>query len=749
MNNETRRTAADRAVLLLSLALFAVVLVRTAWLCDDAYITLRVVDNFVNGHGLVWNAGERVQVYTHPFWLFVLALPYALTREGYLTPLAISMAVSLFAAAVLASRVARTTLPGVVAVAALVFSQAYVDYSTSGLENPLTHLVLAVFLALYFRDIQGAGTLFLLAVLASLAAANRLDTFLLLLPPLVYAWLSVHSVRGTLALLAGLLPLAAWELFAIAYYGFPFPNTAYAKLGTGIAPQDLIEQGLYYLDNCRHRDPLTILAMIAGILISVLRWNGRALAVSLGMFLYLAYVVRVGGDFMAGRFLTAPFLCGVALCVGWPQSERERVARRCRAFFEWPGRHVGGLAAISALLGILAVGFGGVGPLERVGGAVVRLAGHIDADPAWANPEPTVLTTSAYGRIPAGFKDARGIGNERMFYFPEAGLLRYHRNAALPGGRYAREGQEYRRQAKAITEVHGSVGFRGYFAGPDAFIVDYFALTDPLLARLPALYTPNWRIGHFTRKVPAGYEQTVAAFQAKPPEFESSGNVLAGAPWEWPLWTELRRMLSGHYNEPREGELLAVHLENNKIEDIKLAAYYDQLALITRGPLGSRERWVAIWRMNTGYYDSLIDEDAYRYSEMRRVVLADVDAPAQHGISWGGEPGIAIGMRGLHVALDTVRHETTIEIALDANDVYRVLLMNGKRVVAEQDLGPGQDSGRALAVYDLDVSGNIAAAGYDGIRVFPFRGDSRYRVGYIAIGGVAETAAAESAPAGV
>jgi hypothetical protein len=40
---------------------------------DDAYITLRTVDNWVNGRGLVWNTAERVQTYTHPLWMLLLS----------------------------------------------------------------------------------------------------------------------------------------------------------------------------------------------------------------------------------------------------------------------------------------------------------------------------------------------------------------------------------------------------------------------------------------------------------------------------------------------------------------------------------------------------------------------------------------------------------------------------------------------------------------------------------------------------
>jgi arabinofuranosyltransferase len=32
-----------------------------------------------------------------------------------------------------------------------VFSKAYIDYSTSGLENPLTHLLIVLFFIVYFN----------------------------------------------------------------------------------------------------------------------------------------------------------------------------------------------------------------------------------------------------------------------------------------------------------------------------------------------------------------------------------------------------------------------------------------------------------------------------------------------------------------------------------------------------------------------------------------------------------------------
>jgi arabinofuranosyltransferase len=90
-----------RLLPLLFLLAYAVLLVRTAWMCDDAFITLRTVDNFVQGYGLVWNVGERVQAYTHPLWMFLLSAFYAFTREPYFTTLAISMTLSLATVALL------------------------------------------------------------------------------------------------------------------------------------------------------------------------------------------------------------------------------------------------------------------------------------------------------------------------------------------------------------------------------------------------------------------------------------------------------------------------------------------------------------------------------------------------------------------------------------------------------------------------------------------------------------------------
>jgi arabinofuranosyltransferase len=135
-----------RGILVVAIVLYAAFVIRTSWVSDDAFITLRVVDNTVHGFGPRWNVAERVQVFTHPLWFLALTPAYAVVREPYLTATALGWLASLAAIAVVAWRLGRRDpLVAAGAIGALALSRAYVDYSTSGLENPLTHLLLALF----------------------------------------------------------------------------------------------------------------------------------------------------------------------------------------------------------------------------------------------------------------------------------------------------------------------------------------------------------------------------------------------------------------------------------------------------------------------------------------------------------------------------------------------------------------------------------------------------------------------------
>ena len=118
--------------ILLPLAMLAAaaMLLGTAWVGDDAFITLRVIDNVVNGWGLRFNVIERVQVFTHPLWLIVITPFYALTREPMITTMLVSVLLSLAALWILATRIAANVEYGSLLVLAAILSPAICHFST-------------------------------------------------------------------------------------------------------------------------------------------------------------------------------------------------------------------------------------------------------------------------------------------------------------------------------------------------------------------------------------------------------------------------------------------------------------------------------------------------------------------------------------------------------------------------------------------------------------------------------------------
>ncbi len=131
--------------LLGAIFLMTVLFYLTAWLAEDAYIDFRVVANILSGFGPVWNAGERVQAFTSPLWVGIVSLLAYLS--GSKPPIA-ALVVSLVCdwVVILAAVVMGIRKPLILALAlvCLFCSQSFLDYSSSGLENPLLHAIGAV-----------------------------------------------------------------------------------------------------------------------------------------------------------------------------------------------------------------------------------------------------------------------------------------------------------------------------------------------------------------------------------------------------------------------------------------------------------------------------------------------------------------------------------------------------------------------------------------------------------------------------
>lgn len=512
------------------LFLYLLITIISAWLCDDAFITFRTVDNFINGYGLTWNVNERVQAYTHPLWMFLISLFYFLTGEPYFTTLALSVILSLIGVLILVFKISLNLMNSLLVLTALIFSKAFVDYSTSGLENPLTYFLVIIFFFIYLKKKNSNQKILLLSLITSTTALNRYDIILLLLPPLLYYAYKTEKLKSIRYIIAGFIPLIAWLLFSLFYYGFPFPNTAYAKLNHGINSYELIEQGLYYFLNSFYLDPVTITLIFTCLaLLFFLKMKSHYPA-AIGIILYLIYIISVGGDFMSGRFLSVPFLIAVII-ISLLEFKRSL--------------YVTGLIFI-VFLGLLA-------------------------------PYPTIFSSSTYGLGPKLIKGFRlgptilitydnGIADERLFYYKFTGLLNYQK---LEKHQWVEKALKVK-VSKKTPGIYNIAGIFGFYAGPDIHIIDPWALGDPLLSKLPSteywrvgssqqVGDKWWRIGHFTRKIPPGYIESV----------KSGINV---------------------------------------IEDESLRKYYDKLSFVIKGELFDSQRWAEIININLGKYDYLIED---------------------------------------------------------------------------------------------------------------------------------------------
>ncbi len=501
-----------------ALLVVLVVVVRSGWMSDDAYITWRVVDNFWNGHGLRWNVSERVCVYTNPLLMLCMLALYPLTGEAYYTGIFLNVAATMAAVGLLAFRLARGWAPAVVAAALLISSKAFVDYATSGLETSLSYLLLAgTFCVAFFRDTRRPVPLLALSLLAGLTALNRMDTLLLVAPLLAHAWWQKRTLRRVGIVAAGLLPFLAWEAFALIYYGRLFPNTAYAKLGGGLPLSFYLRSGLRYYTNSLRLDPLTLPVIVLALAASVRLGTRKHLAAGAGVLLYLIYVVRVGGDFMSGRFFAVPMFAAVGL---WCLLERRRPGRQWVAPAIAAGVVPGGLALLHPL-----------------------------------NPVFTPATYS--GKIAERlqhWKYNHGIDDERGWYHPTTGLLMAPHYASMPAHTWRRQGQEARRAGKTYRATPLGIGMYAHFAGAGMHVVDEMALADPLLAMVPVRRDRAVRIGHMQRFVPPDYEASIRSGENRfrDPKLAALYDALkwvhAGPIWSRRRWSDIWKLHTGGFD---------------------------------------------------------------------------------------------------------------------------------------------------------------------------------------------------------
>lgn len=293
---------------------------------DDAFTSLHYVQNFVDGKGLVFNEGERVEGYTNFLWVMLLSalkfldlalnlnldLPSAAQFLSTLFGVMVLLSTYLLAKRILAKSFSDsiiTTLLALTAPAMVLFTTPFIYWSVSGMETSL--FVSLTLLSIYFffdweKDRKRLAFV-VTAILNSFLRPEGMFFFALLISfKLIQKFLSSNefrtakkirnsfdsSIKKTLVIY--LIPILAYAIFRLVYYGYPFPNTFYAK--TEFTIQFLERGWKYYMDFLE--EYLLFGFFYVPVLIQLLRYKTDFKENILTGFalVYTLMIVFIGGD---------------------------------------------------------------------------------------------------------------------------------------------------------------------------------------------------------------------------------------------------------------------------------------------------------------------------------------------------------------------------------------------------------------------------------------------------------------------
>lgn len=472
---------------------------RVGWMSDDGLINIRTALNVSVGNGPVFNAGERVQAYTSPLWFWLEYAVGKVTGEFIISAILLGAALTTAALVVLVLQ-AVSWQRALLVLLAFVLSSTLVDWATGGLENGLAMLLVALFCTLAsvspFTPLRAAA----LGLIAACVVLTRLDLIILVGP--LAGWIAYQCWRtgrrvGMALLATFVIPVLMWHVWSHEYYGSWLPNTYYAKLNVAIPRNELLMSGLRFIVVSLEADPAVVVLFGGALFFAAVSKSPRHVLAMIGALAYVAYVVWVGGDFMAGRFLTGPLVAALWVLSSAPT-----------------GITSGSIHESDSLRGpalVLVVAL-----------SAIAFQPMIVDRPAYDSPERWMYANRG------GIADEAGYYRQRnssllSIIFDTQGRVTFQNSSGSPLEtpplwRLRRLEDLWSRYRPPPTGIErpvsvwcGGIGGASLRAGPKLHLIDGCALTDPLLARIrwSPKGTYEWRVGHYVREIPAGYEDAV------------------------------------------------------------------------------------------------------------------------------------------------------------------------------------------------------------------------------------------------
>ncbi len=315
-----------RAWILLAVAAAALIYGCFLWwprTVDDSYIIYHYAQNLADGLGPVYHPEERVEGYSSPTWVMLMAAAVGIGLDPVPVSKILGFACALALIFLLDSSLRRAGVtPLGAGLAALLLGSNFVlqIWSVAGLETSAYALLFfAGLVQLTARDLTPRQAL-IASILLAAAALTRPEGLAYWGLGLVVTAASLQGaarIRGLLWYAMPGLVLVFHFVWRFLYYGSWLPNTYYVKTGGG---PEMWRQGLVGLVGFASRPShlLWLLAAVFGAVAAILWKQQRRSVLLLGgvTILHLLYVVQVGDDGLYVHRFFVPVLAPLAFLFG-------------------------------------------------------------------------------------------------------------------------------------------------------------------------------------------------------------------------------------------------------------------------------------------------------------------------------------------------------------------------------------------------------------------------------------------------
>ncbi|MFC1475316.1 hypothetical protein ACFLQG_01585 [Candidatus Zixiibacteriota bacterium] len=283
---------------------------------DDAFISLRYANNLINGHGLVWNIGQRVEGYTN-FLHIILTSAVGLTGVDLITSsrivnglafLFMNIIVILFLRRMLKKQTGQWQLSAATIIIVLLMNiSPMISWIYGGLEGPLFASLVTigvVYFLISMYENKNRGSLILCSLFFVLSGLARPDGLLFWMGSFLYLIIYLRLNRAPVLskIVYFLIPLiiiyVPYFIWRYNYYGELLPLTYYLK-ATGFT-LGKAWKGITYIYSYLIAPPfifIFLLIMIPYFLFKR-RFDIKLLYLLSMITLYLLYIIYIGGDYM-------------------------------------------------------------------------------------------------------------------------------------------------------------------------------------------------------------------------------------------------------------------------------------------------------------------------------------------------------------------------------------------------------------------------------------------------------------------